>query len=51
MCIRDSSKPVKVTIGGKEVFNDYVYYSASAILESIQDKKDPEQYFTAKIKL
>lgn len=45
------NKPVKVMLNGKEVFNDYVYYSASAILESIQDKKDPEQYFTAKIDL
>jgi predicted esterase len=45
------SKPVKVMVNGKEVFKDYVYYSASALLESIQDKKDPEQYFTAKIDL
>jgi predicted esterase len=45
------SKPVKILLNGKEVFNDYVYYSASAVLESIQDKKDKEQYFTAKIDL
>jgi predicted esterase len=45
------SKPVKVMLNGKEVFNDFVYHSASAVLESIQDKKDKEQYFTAKIDL
>lgn len=45
------AKPVKVMINGKEVFNDYVYYSPSALLESIQDRKDPNQYFTAKIDL
>jgi predicted esterase len=47
----DFTKPVKVMLNGKEVFNDYIYHSASAVLESIQDKKDKEQYFTAKIDL
>lgn len=45
----DLSKPVRVVINGKEVFKDYASYSISALVDSIADKKDPQQFFYAKI--
>lgn len=43
------SKPVSVEINGAEVFNGVVNYSISALLETIDEKKDPEMYFTGRI--
>ncbi len=45
----DLSKPIRVVINGKEAFNDYATYSVAALLDSIADKRDPQQFFYAKI--
>ena len=45
----DLSKPIRVVINGNEAFNDYAKYSVAALLDSIADKRDPEQFFYAKI--
>ena len=45
----DLNKPIRVLINGKEAYNDYANFSAAAMLDSIADKRDPEQYFYAKI--
>ncbi|TET36073.1 MAG: hypothetical protein E3J72_09535 [Planctomycetota bacterium] len=46
-----ASKPVTVTAGDKEVFNGIVQPSVSALLETIADKADKEQFFTYRIDL
>ena len=43
------NKPIRVVINGNEAFNDYATYSVAALLDSIADKRDPEQFFYAKI--
>lgn len=45
------SKNVIVRRNGQEVFNGPAAYSASAILESVADKMDPDMTFTARIDL
>jgi pimeloyl-ACP methyl ester carboxylesterase len=45
------AKPVIVKVGGKEVFNGLVQPSLSALVETIADKADREQYFTYRIDL
>jgi len=44
-------KPVVLEVEGKEKFNGLAGYSLSTLLETIQDKNDPEMYFTSRIEL
>lgn len=43
------NRPIRVVINGQEAFNDYANYSVAALLDSIADKRDTEQFFYAKI--
>ncbi|MBI4833525.1 MAG: hypothetical protein HY811_01725 [Planctomycetes bacterium] len=47
----DYSKPVIIEVNGEEKFNAPVGYSLSALVETIDDKKDPEMYFTSQVKI
>jgi predicted esterase len=49
--LADFKKPVVVTVNGEEKFNGLAGYSLSALVETIDDKKDPEMYFTSQIKI
>lgn len=45
------SREIVVTRGGAETFRGTARYSVAALLESFEQKRDPEQYFYAKIRL
>ncbi|MBI4834541.1 MAG: hypothetical protein HY811_06965 [Planctomycetes bacterium] len=47
----DLKKPVVITVNADEKFNGLAGYSLRTLVETIDDKKDPEMYFTSQVKI